>query len=148
MIQIVEKEVAIKLVVEPEITTLYYTYPNQEDVIEIPNVRFTDVKLFGRDYIISYSNEQVLYYVILDKETKEVSDFSECFYDLEDAKKRHRIKRIEYCKKSIASYKKSLKEAKKFIKYFQSELERLEIKEEDLEEIKKRKLERLEKEKK
>ena len=129
MIKIIEKEVAIKLVVEPEITTLYYTYPNQEDVIEIPNVRFTDVKLFGGDYIISYSNEQVLYYVILDKETKEVSDFSECFYDLEDAKKRHRIKRIEYCKKSIASYKKSLKEVKKFIKYFQSELERLEEKE-------------------
>ena len=37
MIKIIEKEVAIKLVVEPEITTLYYTYPNQEDVIEIPN---------------------------------------------------------------------------------------------------------------
>jgi hypothetical protein len=127
MIKIIEKEVAIKLVVEPEITTLYHAYANQEDVIEIPNARFTDVKLLRGDYIISYlTNEQVLYYVILDKETKEVRDSSNCFYDLEDAKKRHRIKRIEYCKKSIASYQKSLTDVKRMLKHFQSELEKIE----------------------
>ena len=57
-------------------------------------LRFIDVKLLRGDYIISYlTNEQVWYYVILDKETKEVRDSSNCFYDLEDAKKQHRIKK-------------------------------------------------------
>ena len=126
MIKIIEKEVAIKLVVEPEITNLYYAHGQEERVIKIHAVIFRDIFTTPEDYVISYlTDTHNIYYVTVNKETKEVKDCSECFYDLEEAKKQYLIKRKVYCENAISSYKKSLTDVKRMIKHFQSELEKI-----------------------
>ena len=129
MIRIIEKEVKVikMLEVEPTITTLYLVNREKEDIVEIPNATFFDINEIGGDYYIRYTTpDDNIYGISIVIETKEVKDCNINFFDYEQAKKQHRLRRLNYCKERLTSYQNTLKHAQTKINYFKNSIEKIE----------------------
>jgi hypothetical protein len=130
MIKIIEKEVKIvkEYDVEPKVVTLYYANAYNKNVIKYKNCVFKTASPVGwgandaNEYWLKYENNKYYLYVKVDITTGKVKDYSEYFFDYEQAVsiyKKLRIKLMQTLKDRIEDRIKLLEEDRK-------ELEKLE----------------------
>jgi hypothetical protein len=127
MIKIIEKEVKIvkEYDVEPKVVTLYYANELNKDIVEYKNCIFkeaTPVVWNANECLLKYENGTLFRNVIIDIKTGIVKDYSEYFFDYEQAVSIHKKLRIEFLRDRIDG----LKEYQKELKKHQQELEELE----------------------
>jgi hypothetical protein len=126
MIKIIKKqveEVVTEYSVEPKIDTLYYVDKYNENVIEYKNCIFkTTSHIIANDYLLEYENDEYYIRVTVDITTGIVKDYSDYFFDYEQAVKIYRERRMEFLKDRIDD----LKEYQKELKKHQQALEELE----------------------
>lgn len=122
MIKIIEKEIKIKKYdVEPKVTTLYYVDKYSENVKKIENCLFKKATPIAwgasdaNEYRFVYENKGGSLHVRADIKTGVVKDYSEYFFDYEQAVSIHKKLRFDFLKDKIDG-----------LKEYQQELEELE----------------------
>lgn len=121
MIKIIEKEVKIKEYdVEPKVVTLYYVDKYRKDVVTFENCVFKNATpvVYGAssssEYRLEYENKELYTYINIyirvDIKTGIVKDYSDYFFDYEQAVRVHRKLRVEFLKDRIEGWKKYQKE--------------------------------------